>query len=208
MKRFFYVLQLFVAIPLFAQYTDVINSNRPGFSESPYSVGIGVYQLETSIFHRQFEAQTPIFSNPRATGLDLHFRMGAFDEKLEFNLTTSIQQSQFAFTNVFQSTRSEFGLGQLTIAAKYLVFKPKYQDKSKEIRSWKKRHSFDWKRWIPHVAVYGGINFGPVLDDFHARGGITPKIGVLLQNEFSHKLNVVTNIYYNYMFGDLPEFST
>ncbi|WP_299625134.1 transporter [uncultured Tenacibaculum sp.] len=207
MKRFFYVLQLLVAIPLFAQYTDVINSNRPGFSESPYSVGIGVYQLETSIFHRQFEAQTPIFSNPRATGLDLHFRMGAFDEKLEFNLTTSIQQSQFAFTNVFQSTRSEFGLGQLTIAAKYLVFKPKYQDKSKEIRSWKKRHSFDWKRWIPHVAVYGGINFGPVLDDFHARGGITPKIGVLLQNEFSHKLNVVTNIYYNYMFGDLPEFS-
>ncbi|WP_442266978.1 transporter [Tenacibaculum sp. ZS6-P6] len=207
MKRLFYLLSLFVAFPLFAQYTDVINSNRPGFSESPYSVGIGVYQLETSIFHRQFEAQNPTFSNPRATGLDLHFRMGAIDEKLEFSLTTALQSNQFAFTNVFQSTRSQFGLGRLTIGAKYLVFKPEYQDKSKEIRSWKKRHSFDWKRWIPHVAVYGGLNFGSLLNDFHARGGITPKFGVLLQNEFSHKLNVVTNIHYNYIGGYLPELS-
>ncbi len=207
MKRFFYILALFVAFPFFAQYTDVINSNRPGFSESPYSVGIGVYQLETSIFHRQFEAQRPIFSNPRATGLDLHFRMGAFDEKLEFSLTTAIQSNVFAFTNVFQSERSQFGLGQFTIGAKYLVYKPKYQDKGKEIRSWKKRHSFDWKRWIPHVAVYTGVNFGSFLSDFHSRGGITPKIGVLLQNEFSHKLNVVTNIHYNYIFGYLPELS-
>ncbi|WP_299680825.1 transporter [uncultured Tenacibaculum sp.] len=207
MKRLFYLLPLIVAFPLFAQYTDVINSNRPGFSESPYSVGVGVYQLETSIFHRQFEAQTPIFSNPRATGLDLHFRMGAIDEKLEFSLTTALQSNQFAFTNVFQSTRSQFSLGQLTIAAKYLVYKPTYQDKSKEIRSWKKRHSFDWKRWIPHVAVYGGFNVGSILNDFHSRGGITPKIGVLLQNEFSHKLNVVTNIHYNYIGGYLPELS-
>ena len=40
---------LFTQVVL-AQYTNVINSNRPGFSESPYSVGTGVYQLETSVF--------------------------------------------------------------------------------------------------------------------------------------------------------------
>ncbi|WP_083629490.1 transporter [Tenacibaculum agarivorans] len=207
MKRFFNVIPLFFAIPFFAQYTDVINSNRPGFSESPYSVGIGVYQFESSIFHRKFEAEDPTFSNPNATGLDLHFRMGALDEKLEFSLTTSLQSSDIVFTNVFQSTNSKFGFGQFTLGAKYLVYKPTYQDRSKEIRSWNKRHSFDWKRWIPHVAPYVGFNIGPFVNDFHARGGITPKIGVLLQNEFSSKLNVITNIHYNYIGGYLPEWS-
>ena len=35
---------------VFGQYTEVINSNKPGFSESPYSVGTGVYQFENSLF--------------------------------------------------------------------------------------------------------------------------------------------------------------
>ncbi|CAL2093611.1 putative Outer membrane beta-barrel porin/alpha-amylase [Tenacibaculum sp. 190524A05c] len=205
-KKIFSVVLLLLVSTLQAQYTDVINSNKPGFSESPYSVGTGVYQFESSIFHRGTSA-IPTFSNPRATGLELHYRMGLLDEYLEVNLTTSLQQNEFAFVNVFESSRSEFGLGQFTLGAKYLVYKPKYQDRSKEIRSWKKRHSFDWSRWIPHVAVYGGLNFGSFLSDFHERGGITPKIGVLLQNEFSHKLNVVTNIHYNYIGGYLPELS-
>lgn len=205
-KRIFSIVWLFSITTVLGQYTEVINSNKPGFSESPYSVGIGIYQLESSLF---FRANQPIatFSNPRATGLELHYRMGLFDEKLEFNLTTALQQSEFAFSNVFESSYSEFGLGQLTLAAKYLVYIPEYADKSKEIRSWKKRHSFDWSRWIPHVSVYGGFNFGSLLNDFHARGGITPKIGILLQNEFSHKLNLVTNVYYNYIGGYLPELS-
>ncbi len=205
-KKIFSVVVLLLFSIVQAQYTEVINSNKPGFSESPYSVGTGVYQFESSIFHRGTSA-IPTFSNPKATGLELHYRMGLLDEFLEVSLTTALQQNQFAFVNVFESTRSEFGLGQFTLGAKYLVYKPKYKDRSKEIRSWKKRHSFDWSRWIPHVAVYGGLNFGSFLSDFHSRGGITPKFGVLLQNEFSHKLNVVTNIHYNYIGGYLPELS-
>ena len=34
----------------YSQYTEVINSNKPGFSESPYSVGTGVYQFESNFF--------------------------------------------------------------------------------------------------------------------------------------------------------------
>ena len=35
-----------------AQYTEVINSRRPGFSESPYSVGTKVYQVEAGLFYK------------------------------------------------------------------------------------------------------------------------------------------------------------
>ncbi|WP_299159586.1 transporter [uncultured Tenacibaculum sp.] len=189
-----------------AQYTTVINSNRPGYSESPYSVGSGVYQFETSLFFRNINA-TPTFSNPQALGLDLLFRTSFFSEKLEFNLNTTLQRDKIAFKNVFESSYNQTGLSNLTLGAKYLVYTPKYDDKKKEIRSWKARHSFDWKRWIPHVGVYAGLNFGSVLTDFHERGGISPKVGVLLQNEFSDKLRVISNLYYDYIGSDFSEFS-
>ncbi|WP_246175194.1 transporter [Tenacibaculum aiptasiae] len=189
-----------------AQYTTVINSNRPGFSESPYSVGSGVYQFESSLFFRKINA-TPTFSNPQAIGLNLLFRTSFFTEKLEFNLNTSLQSDKNAFKNVFESSYNQIGFGNLTLGAKYLVYTPKYDDKSKEIRSWKARHSFDWKRWIPHVGVYAGLNFGSILNDYHKKGGVTPKVGVLLQNEFSDKLNVISNLYYDYIGSDFSEFS-
>ena len=189
-----------------AQYTEVINSNQPGFSESPYGVGKNVYQFESSLFYRKADA-SETFSNPKAVGLNLQFRTSFFDEKLEFNLTTALQNNTFAFKNVFESSETRFTLSQLTLAAKYLVFVPNYKKKEKEIRSWNKRHAFSWDRWVPHIAAYGGFNFGSILDDFNGRGGITPKIGVLLQNELSNQLNVITNFYYNYIGGRLPEFS-
>lgn len=201
-----FFLLVFCCFCVNAQYTEVINSNKPGFSESPYSVGQNVYQFESSIFYRK-SAASPIFSNPESLGLKLHFRTSFFDERLEFNLTTALQNDRFAFTNVFQSSSTKFTLGELTLAAKYLVYKPNYEKKAKEIRSWRKRHSFGWDRWIPHVAVYGGINFGSLLPEYRNRGSITPKFGVLLQNELSNQFNVVTNIYYNYIGGYLPEFS-
>lgn len=206
MKYILQILLLLVVTTTTAQYTEVINSNKPGFSENPYSVGTGVYQFESSFFHRNTTA-IPTFSNPKATGLELHFRMGFLDDFLELSMTSAMQQNEFSFVNVFESSRSEFGLGQLTFGAKYLVFKPTYEDKSKEIRSWKKRHKFDWSRWIPHIGIYGGLNIGSALSDYHSRGGTTPKIGILLLNEFSDKFNVISNIHYNYIGGYLPEIS-
>ena len=40
-------LFLFVSISVFAQYTETINSNRPGFSQGAFSVGKDVLQFET-----------------------------------------------------------------------------------------------------------------------------------------------------------------
>jgi len=189
-----------------AQYTTVINSNRPGFSESPYSVGSGIYQFETSLFFRKASA-TPTFSNPQALGLNLLFRTSFFSEKLEFNVNTTLQNDKIAFKNIFESSFKKTGLSKFTLGAKYLVYTPKYSDKKKEIRSWKARHSFDHKRWIPHIGVYAGVNFGSFLTDYHEKGGISTKVGLLLQNEISDKLYVITNLYYDNIGSDFSEYS-
>ncbi|MFY0604733.1 MAG: transporter [Flavobacteriaceae bacterium] len=188
-----------------AQYTEVINSNRPGFSESPYSVGTGIYQFESNIFFRNTSAQ-PTFSRPQSLGLNLAFRTSFFFERLELNLNASYQRDKFAFKNIFTSHYFDSGISELTIGAKYLVYHQEYKDKSKEIRSWKKRNAFDWKRAIPSVAVYAGANTDFVSEAFKT-GKFSPKVGVLLQNDFSESFNLITNIFYDRIGTDAPELS-
>ena len=205
-KKLFLFFAFFTTLAINAQYTTVINSNRPGFSESPYSVGNGVYQFESSVFFRKAPV-IPTFSNPQALGLDLLFRTSFFTEKLELNLNTTLQSDKIAFKNVFESSYSKTGLSKLTLGGKYLIYTPTYKDKKKEIRSWRARHSFDWNRWIPHIGVYAGVNFGSILTDYHQKGGVNTKVGVLLQNEFSKQLHLITNLYYNYIGSDFSEYS-
>lgn len=190
---------------LYAQYTNVINSNRPGFSESPYSVGTGIYQVESNIFLRNTSIE-PTFSRPQSLGINIAFRTSFFFERLELNLNTSFQRDKIAFKNIFTSHYFGSGLSELTIGAKYLVFQQEYTDKTKEIRSWKKRNAFDWKRVIPSVAVYAGFNTDAVGDIFKV-GKATPKFGLLLQNDFTESFNLVTNVFYDKMGTDFSELS-
>ena len=124
-----------------AQYTNVINSNKPGFSESPYSVGNGIYQFESNLFYRDMSIEST-FSQPQSLGIDLLFRTSFFLEKLEFSTHLSYQRDQVAFNNVFTSNDFTSGLSNATIGAKYLVFQQEFTDKSKEVRSWKKKECF------------------------------------------------------------------
>ncbi|QOD60575.1 transporter [Polaribacter haliotis] len=189
----------------YAQYTDVINSNKPGFSESPYSVGTGVYQFESNLFYRNTSIERT-FSRPQSFGIDVLFRTSFFLERLELNTQFSYQNDKVAFKNIFTSHYFTSGFGKMTIGAKYLLYQQEYEDKSKEVRSWRKRHAFDTKRLIPSVAIYVGMNTDFV-NDIYKTGGITPKVGVLLQNNLTKDFNVITNVYYDKIGSDFAEFS-
>ena len=208
LRKFWIISMVLFTSSIFAQYTGVINSNRPGFSESPYSVGSGVYQLETSFFYRKVD-RLPTFSRPELTGTDLFFRTSFFKEKLELNLNFAYQRGQIAFQNIFNSHYNASGIRNLSIGAKYLVYEQEYTDKSKEVRSWKERHRFDWKRLIPSVAAYAGVNtgLGDNIFNLYDDGGFSPKVGVLLQNDITRDLNVVTNIFYDRIITNAPELS-
>ena len=188
-----------------AQYTNVINSNRPGFSESPYSVGTSIYQLETGFFYNTSKI-VRTFTIPNSFGYNMVFRTSFFNEKLEFNTNFTLQSDKVAFKNVFTSSYNTTGISDFSFGAKYLVFQQEFEDKSKEIRSWKKRQAFDWKRAIPSVAVYLGINTN-LVNDIYKLEGVTPKIGVLLQNNLSNDLNVVSNFFIDNIGSNYTELS-
>ena len=188
-----------------AQFTNVINSNRPGFSESPYSVGTRVYQLETSLFYRETN-KYPTFYRPQSYGVDFLLRSSFLNEKLEFNINLAYQNEEIGFQNIFNSSYQKAGISKLIVAAKYLVFEKKYEDKSKEIRSWVARNSFDWKRLIPSVAIYAGANTG-IPENIYKANSFSPKVGILLQNDLSDNFNIITNIFYDRIGTELPELS-
>lgn len=201
----FLILFLFGFSSIYSQYTEVINSNKPGFSESPYSVGKGIYQFESNVFFRNTSI-VPTFTRPQSLGFDLLFRTSFFLEKLELNAQVSYQNDKIAFKNIFTSSYNTSGIEKFTIGAKYLIFQKDYEDKTKEVRSWKKRFAFDKKRLIPSVAIYAGLNTDYV-NDIYKTGGISPKVGVLLQNNLSSDFNIVTNIFYDRIGTDFSEIS-
>ncbi len=192
--KFFYTIVLFFGFQLVsAQYTEIINSKRPGFSESPYGVGTKVFQLETGVFYHK-RAITQLFDTSKSFGSNLFLRYGAFLEKLEFNADFAFQQDERVFYNVIPSYSYKVtGISKLRFGVKYLIHNQKYTDKSKEVRSWKKRTSFDMKRLIPSVGVYVGVNPNFVSKDFK-EDGVSLKGAILLQNDISSRFVVLTNL--------------
>jgi len=134
------------------------------------------------------------------------FRTSFFQEKLELNLNFAYQNEQVSFQNIFNSSYNKTGFSKLTVGAKYLVYEQKYTDKSKEIRSWVARNKFDLKRLIPSVAAYAGVNTG-IPEDIYKTNSFSPKVGILLQNDLTNNFNIITNIYYDRIGTELPEFS-
>lgn len=193
--KLFFVLILVSISSVQAQYTGVINSNKPGFSESPFSVGTGIYQFESNLFFRNTTIN-PIFSEPQSFGFDLLFRTSFFFEKLELNLQITPQNDVIAFNNIFTSKDNQLGLSRFNVGAKYLLYAPKYKDKSKEIRSWKKQHSFDFTRLIPSFGFYLGVNTN-LVGKLHKLEKASPRVGVLLQQNLSNSFNVVSNFFYD-----------
>ena len=191
MKKSFWLF-LIIGFTQFAtaQYTEIINSNRPGFSRSPFGIGSNVFQVESGFFYRKVQIKKR-FSIPESFGSNLSLRYSYFDEKLEFNLDIVYRGDQRAFRNIFTSHKNISGLSQFTIGAKYLLFKAEYTDRSTEIRSWKKRTQFDKKRLVPSVGVYLGINT-PLVNDFY-NTGISPKIAVYLQNDITDRFVILSN---------------
>ena len=175
-----------------AQYTEIINSKRPGLSESPYSVGTDVLQIEGGFFFGKSNSDAT-FTRVDPLGATVFLRYGKFIEKLEVNANITYQKNEAQFNNIFSSSYSIKGISQLTIGAKYLIFQQEFADKSKEIRSWKKRTSFDKKRLIPSIGVYVGVNTNFLGEDYKEEQ-LSPKGAVLLQNDFSDRLVLLTNL--------------
>ena len=201
-KTFLVTGFLIISTSQYAQYTDIINSNRPGKSMSAFSVGKTVIQAEVGLYGiREKHDLSRYEANGFGTELDV--RYGAFFDQFEFTLNTQYQYDWYQ-APLINDTRG--GFKQVTVGAKYLVYDPFIKQDKPNIYSWKANHKFNWKQFIPAVAVYAGLNFnlGDNPFTFPTDRTISPKVMVITQHHFGSKWVWVNNIIADKYMTDYP----
>jgi len=182
----------------FGQYTDVINSNRPGVSRSAFSVGTNVVQFEVGPYIVK-EKHTPLQYEVSGFGVDFSTRYGFLFEQLEINIEGTYQNDTYTdnrSTIAFEDKRSNFK--NVTIGAKYLVYDPykNAEEDKPNLYSWKANHKFKWNSLIPAVAVYVGANFDTKNNPYTAPDveGFSPKVMIATQNNLAGGWVFVMNL--------------
>jgi len=94
-------LLLLLPFLISAQYTDVINSNRPGVSVSAYAVGKNVVQAEFGLLY-EMQDHAAINSESTLIGADISLRYGLLLEKLELNYEGSYISQDITFNTLNQ----------------------------------------------------------------------------------------------------------
>lgn len=205
-----FIMCVLCSTSVFSQYTDVINSNRPGVSQSAFAVGVNVAQFETGVFSVNEEHDILNFE-VEGFGADFGIRYGLLFEALEISVIGSYQTD--TFTNFRTPTPTETDRADfrnLTVGAKYLIYDPlkNGEEDKPNLYSWRANHRFKWKTILPAVAIYAGANFdsedNPFIDP--SVDGVSPTVAVITQNNFASGFVFVTNFQLGRVGTDASEF--
>ncbi|APG59448.1 phenol meta deg superfamily protein [Christiangramia salexigens] len=198
LKVIFSLFIILAGLNLNAQYTETINSNRPGQSQGAFAVGTNVVQLESGAYfggdeHAGFRTTTDIW------GIDYQLKYGLFFESLEVSLTGAFESQNM--TSAFLGSTGETTIANFksnTIGAKYLIFDPykTLEEKKPNLYSYYANQKFDWKKLIPAVSIYAGANFAFGDNPYLYRGErkFSPKAAIITQNNWGRWVLVINLI--------------
>ncbi len=204
------VLTFLFLVPLSmnSQYTDVINSNRPGQTVSAYAVGKNVVQAEIGVTMEKDE-HVRMFTESDFLGGDIALRYGLFFEQLEISYEGSYVKEDIIYTQLdLEATRTDFTRNRLGL--KYLLYDPfKNPENNKpNLYSWKANHGFKLKNLIPAISVYAGANFVLGENPFYSGDPIvSPRVMLATQSRLSSRFVLISNIAYDRIGTDFPEMS-
>lgn len=193
---YFFCVLLGAKMAVFAQYTDVINSNNPGKSLGSYAVGRKVIQLETEFFYEQSKHEM-LYRQQDNFGVNYEVRYGVWREQLELILDGTFLYDKMKTLKSPILSESKMGFHRNALGAKYLVYNPYFEDKP-NIYSWNANAKFNWRKMIPAVSVYLGANFYSknrfLYETYNEEFGmVTPKAVVSLQSHPTRDAVFVVN---------------
>lgn len=198
MRVCLYILFLFFFIgpEAFSQYTDLINTNRPGLSQGAFSVGRDVYQAEIGFGYGK-EKHNLLETKTTGIFTEYALRMGMISEELEFSFTGAFQHHDIEdrYTSSSYTLRN---FSSNTLGAKYLLYDPniKRELDGPNLYSWRKNNRFQLEDLIPAVSVYAGLNIDAADNPFIYEQDFTisPKFMVITQNNWIGGWVFVTNL--------------
>ena len=193
-----------------SQYTETINSNRPGLSHGAFSIGKNVLQFELGYKNSNYENRYYNNSKILENKISYTIRYGFLNNKLEAFLDGSYNENKVT-DNIKNNSYNNSFLGKQTLGFKFLVFDPFKNKKwhSVNLLSWKKNRNIKLTDFIPAFSVYTGLNYitdkANSFDDpfsIFKKGtafeinekSVNPKVGLITQNHFLGKWVLVNNI--------------
>ncbi|MGB5943244.1 MAG: transporter [Leeuwenhoekiella sp.] len=211
----FYFLLFIVAISdCFGQYTETINSNRPGQSQGAFSVGRGVLQLESGLIYSD-ESHEILATETSGWGADFLLRYGLLFEQLEINVGGSYAYETITRTSGNAAELNQSGFPRLMVGLKFLIYDPyKNYEKKVNLYSYHANNKPDWRALIPAVSVYSGTNFVYNENPFFSAPGVpagsqegfTPQAALITQHNYM-SLVWVNNIIADYFTTDYPTYT-
>jgi len=193
-----------------AQYTDVINSNRPGSSQSAFSVGTNVLQFELgSYLVKEKRSLYPTYE-VSGYGVDFALHYGIWKEALELNILGTYQNDTQSFSSNIEDVRTRANFKNFNIGAKYLVYDPNKNKSDKpNLYSYHANRGFKWSSLIPAVSVAGGVNFDSKNNPYTAAtvDGLSYRGSLITQNNFAGGWVFITNLILDRIGSDQTDFN-
>ena len=194
----FFLLIFLLKINLgYSQFTDIINSNRPGNSSGAFSVGKDILQLENGFYFTNEKHQLLNY-DIEGYGTEFKIRYGFLYEKLEVIISGNYQSDNLSdnrYNPVNNINRKNFK--KFKIGAKYLIYDPKKGITEKpNVYSYFADKKFKWKNLIPAISVYGGLNIDSKNNPFVSSNvsGISPSLAIFTQSNFTNRSVITTNV--------------
>ena len=217
------LLSIFIMSASNAQYTEVINSNRPSQSMGAFSVGKNVYQWEQGISFRQGAFDSFYNASYSGFGTRIQLRAGILKEQLEVLGTVDYQLDELTFQNALgKTTSNRKGIRDLSAGVKYLVYDPFRNTKKYKpnLYSYHANTRIRWRDLIPAVSVYAGAQFATggiypyqesfyTLFNFNYQPIIEPAVSgtamLILQQHLKPGLVLVHNVGMRYITADIQQ---
>ena len=222
MKKHLVIFLILAPLVLSAQYTETINSNRPGTSHGAFSVGKDVLQFELGISQLSLNHKYLNNSSVKGNSINYNVRYGLHFENLELFLKGGFVKREiknFTINGRFFTTRDEKFFNEHKIGLKFLVFDPFKNKKwhGENLYSWKAQRRIKLTDLIPAISVFAGGDIVLVdhiqYDDHFYRtkqqqylypdqASFSPFFGIATQNHFQGKWVVVNNISIENLVGE------
>jgi len=193
--RFLFFLCFIPLSNVSAQYTEMINVNRPGVSQGAFAVGKNVLQIETGFSYGK-EKHEIIQTETTGMAMDYSIRYGFWREQFEVSVIGEYQANDITYNSGIEQKVSNFKSN--TIGFKYLLYDP-YKEmyhKKPDLYRWRKNNKFQWADFVPAVSLYAGINVDFPDNPLTQKNGSTtsPKFMITTQNNWVGGWVFVTNI--------------
>ena len=222
MKKHLIVFLILAPLVLSAQYTETINSNRPGTSHGAFSVGKDVLQFELGISQLSLNHKYLNNSSVKGNSINYNVRYGLHFENLELFLKGGFVKREiknFTINGRFFTTRDEKFFNEHKIGLKFLIFDPFKNKKwhGENLYSWKAQRRIKLTDLIPAISVFAGGDFVLVdhiqYDDHFYRtkqqqylypdqAAFSPFFGIATQNHFQGKWVLVNNVSIENLVGE------